>query len=349
MTLKKVRVLIVDDSSIVRKLLSKILGDDSEIEVVGTAHDPYVAREKIVALKPDVVTLDIEMPRMDGITFLQKLMQHFPIPTIIISSLSQKGNQLYMKALEYGAVDVIAKPAIDVQKNLNEQGRDIIKSVKVASKAKVKALVSLSDVCRTQKPLEKTTDQIIFIASSTGGTVALSKILPLFPPNGPGIVIAQHLPPGFTTSFAKRLNEICPFSVKEIEDGDRILAGHAYLVPGDYHAIAGRSGARYFLKLHQDPPLHGVRPAADILFFSVAKSVGSNAIGIVLTGMGKDGAEGLRAMKEAGAFNIAQDEASCVVFGMPGAAVSLGAIDKTLALSDIPQCVISLIKKHADR
>jgi two-component system chemotaxis response regulator CheB len=346
---KKIRVLIVDDSSIIRTLLTKILSSDNDIEVVGTAPDPFIARDKIVSLKPDVMTLDIEMPKMDGVTFLGKVMQHFPIRTIVISSLSVAGSESALKALEAGAVDVVAKPAIDVTKSLEDLGAEIIQRVKMAARAKLikKVVLQKPKVLTSTSALARTTHQILAIASSTGGTEALKVLLPSLPSDLPGTVIVQHMPPVFTKAYAQHLQQICPFEVKEAEQGDRVIPGRVLLAPGNYQMELNRSGAQYFVELNQKPALHGVRPAADLLMNSVAKFAGSNAIGVVLTGMGKDGAEGLLKMKQAGSFNIAQNEDTCVVFGMPKVAIELKAIDLVCDLDEIAGHVIERIKVTA--
>jgi two-component system chemotaxis response regulator CheB len=356
-TSKKIRVLIVDDSSIIRSLLTKLLSADPEIEVVGTAPDPYVAREKLVALKPDVMTLDVEMPKMDGITFLSKVMQHFPTRTIILSSLSTHGSETALRALELGAIDVMAKPAIDVKQSMHEMGLDIVARVKAAASARFRTSLGSSAIKNLQRPapisrggndaLAKTTHQILAIASSTGGTEALKEILPYLPSDLPGTVIVQHMPPVFTKTYADHLQRLCPFEVKEAVDGDRVLPGRVLIAPGNFHMELGKSGAYYHVKLHQEPLLHGVRPAADYLMKSVAKYAGNNAIGLILTGMGKDGAEGLRVMREAGSFNIAQSEDTCVVYGMPKVAVDCGAIHQSVALEDIAKTLIYQFKKRA--
>lgn len=340
----KIKVLIVDDSSVIRSFLTKILSSDPEIEVVGTAPDPYIARDKLVALKPDVMTLDIEMPRMDGITFLSKVMQHMPVPTIIFSSLSPRNSAMALKAIEAGAVEVMAKPAIDVAENLNQMADELLNKVKVVAKAKIHHKTKLGSTL-TARPkvvgqptaLQKTTHQVLAIASSTGGTEALKAVLPYLPEDLPGTVIVQHMPPVFTKTYAESLQNICSFEVKEAQHGDRVLPGRVLIAPGNYHMELARSGAQYYVRLHQEAMVHGVRPAADYLMRSVAKFAGANAIGLVLTGMGKDGAEGLLAMKNAGSYNVAQDEDSCVVFGMPKAAIELSAIHKILALDKIAE------------
>lgn len=350
--MSKIKVLIVDDSAVIRKFLEKILSMDPEIEVVGTAIDPYQAREKLVELKPDVMTLDVEMPKMDGITFLSKVMKHFPIRTIVFSSLTAQGSESYLQALAAGAIEVLEKPAIDVNQKLDVIAGKIIQTVKMVSRSRLQPLVETNTTAIVKKVLKpesqalaRTTHQMIAVASSTGGTEALKVFLKNMPADIPGTVIVQHMPPGFTKSFADHLNKVFPFEVKEAVDGDAIFPGRVLIAPGNFHMEVRRSGAKYSVVLHQDVPLHSVRPAADYLLKSVAKYVGSNAVGVVLTGMGKDGAEGLLEMKKAGSFNYAQDEKSCVVYGMPQAAVNVGAIDKILPLDKIGNEVLEFLKK----
>jgi two-component system, chemotaxis family, protein-glutamate methylesterase/glutaminase len=347
---QKIKVLIVDDSSVVRQMLTHILNGAPDIEVVGTAPDPYVARELLVKLKPDVMTLDIEMPRMDGISFLEKVMTHMPIPTVILSSLSKKGSELALRASAAGAVDVLTKPAIDLKEGLGHISAHIVQTVRAASKANLLAIgarrkSSPADIQVAKKShlvgsLSQTTHQLLAIASSTGGTEALRRLLPSMPAHIPPTLIVQHMPPVFTKTFAANLNSICPFEVKEAEHGDRLYPGRVLLAPGDFHMTLQRSGAVYIVNLNQEAPQHNVRPAADPLFESVAKWAGSNAVGVVLTGMGKDGAKGLLSMKKAGSTNFAQDERSSVVFGMPKEAIDAGAVDHVLPLSKIAQALI---------
>lgn len=337
---QKIKVLIVDDSAVIRKLLEKIFSSAPDIEVVGTASDPYIARDKLVQLKPDVMTLDVEMPRMDGISFLEKVMQHFPTRTIIFSSLAKTGSETYLRALEAGAIEIMEKPSIDVSQTLEILGREIVEKVRVVARARIQVRTKvntpstpIAKVDRTS--LARTTHQMIAIASSTGGTEALKVFLSGMPANIPGTVVVQHMPPGFTKSFADNLNAMFPFEVKEAQEGDQVVPGRVLIAPGNFHMEITRSGAFYYVKLHQNPPMHSVRPAADYLMKSVAKYAGKNAMGVVLTGMGKDGAEGLLEMKNAGAYTIAQNEETCVVYGMPAAAVALGAADKVMALDKI--------------
>lgn len=346
--MKKIRVLVVDDSAVVRRVFSEELSRQSDIEVIGTAPDPYVARDKIVQLRPDVVTLDIEMPRMDGLTFLRKLMQHYPLPVIIVSSLTKKGGVLSLEAMEAGAVDVICKPgeAYSVG-DMSEQ---------LAGKIRGAAQVRIDHLCRrvvqtekkqspliVKKSLSESTHKVIAIGASTGGTEALKQVLINLPPTTPGIMIVQHMPPNFTTSFAQRLNTLCRISVKEAEDGDVVSPGRALLAPGNYHMIMRRSGARYYVNIKSGPMVCHQRPAVDVLFNSVAVYGGANAIGVILTGMGKDGAQGMLKMHEAGARTIAQDEGSCVVFGMPKEAIAMGGVDRVLPLDQIGQSIIDMV------
>lgn len=335
----KIRILIVDDSAVIRKLLEKIFTSAPDMEVIGTAADPYIARDKLVALKPDVMTLDVEMPRMDGISFLEKVMQHFPTRTIIFSSLAKTGSETYLRALEAGAIEIMEKPSIDVSQSLESLSQAILEKVRAVAKARIhpaKKITGGGVVNKTPvTSLARTTHQLIAVASSTGGTEALKVFLSGMPADIPGTLVVQHMPPGFTKSFADNLNAMFPFEVKEAQDGDQVLPGRVLIAPGNYHMEIVRSGAFYSVKTHQGPALHSVRPAADYLMKSVAKYVGKNALGVVLTGMGKDGADGLLEMKNAGAYTVVQNEETCVVYGMPAAAVALGAADKILPLEKI--------------
>ncbi|HPJ95693.1 MAG TPA: chemotaxis response regulator protein-glutamate methylesterase [Syntrophales bacterium] len=341
--MKKIRVLIVDDSAIVRKIFSEELSKYPDIEVIGAAPDPFVARDKIVTLKPDVITLDVEMPRMDGITFLRKLMKYYPLPTIIVSSLTQKGGKLTLEALDIGAVDVIAKPGGSY--SVGDMSAQLAEKIRVASRVSVvrKDEESPAGVSEPIRALAQTTNKVIAIGASTGGTEALKNVLTKMPSNSPGIVVVQHMPAHFTTAFAERLNGICQMAVKEAEDNDSVTPGTVLIAPGNYHMIFRRSGARYYVEIKTGPMVHHQRPAVDILFKSTAKYAGANAIGVILTGMGADGAEGLLEMKQAGASTIAQDERSCVVFGMPKEAIKLGAADKIVPLDQIAQEIIRMV------
>jgi two-component system chemotaxis response regulator CheB len=343
MTLKKIRVLIVDDSAVVRKVFSEELSKYHDIEIIGTAPDPFVARDKIVALQPDVITLDIEMPRMDGLTFLRKLMKHYPLPTIIVSSLTPKGGKLTLEAMEIGAVDVIAKPGGSY--TVGNMSVQLAEKIRAASYAKIarKDLGSHEPDHPPLKALAQTSYKIIAIGASTGGTEALKKVLTKLPANSPGIVIVQHMPANFTAAFADRLDSLCQITVKEARDNDSVVPGLALIAPGNFHMILRRSGARYYVEVKTGPMVHHQRPAVDILFKSTAKYAGANAIGVILTGMGADGAQGLLEMKNAGADTIAQDENSCVVFGMPKEAIKMGAADKVLPLDKIPMEMMRMV------
>lgn len=347
---KKIRVLIVDDSALIRGVMTQILSEDPEIEVVGAAPDPYVARDKIKTLNPDVLTLDVEMPKMDGLTFLQKLMAGRPMPVVMVSSLTEQGAATTMQALESGAVDFVTKPTVDIQHGLAELSHQITSKVKAAAQATVKKRtppVDCSDRIKAlaaQSAMIKTTDSIIAIGSSTGGTEALRELLEVLPPNTPPILMTQHMPEHFTKTFAERLNELCPIHVKEAQEGDSVIPGQALLAPGNYHMELRRSGAKYYVTLNQGPPVNRHRPAVDPMFQSVAKYAGANSVGVILTGMGNDGAAGMLEMKKAGAFNLAQDEKSCVVFGMPKEAIRAGGVDKILPLTDIPSAILAHLK-----
>jgi two-component system chemotaxis response regulator CheB len=336
---RKIRVLIVDDSAMVRKILQLGLSKDPDIEVIGQASDPYRARDLMVELQPDVMTLDVEMPRMDGVTFLKRFMPVMPIPTVVISSLTQAGKRITLDALEAGAVDVVAKPTVGLADGLPVMLDDICRRVKAAAAINVSRFSGgpARPAVETATSLGETTDRLIAIGASTGGVQALARILPAFPPDAPGIVIVQHMPMGFTTTFAERLNSLCRMRVKEAQEGDRVLPGSILLAPGGTkHMSIVRSGGEYRVALKEGPPVNYSRPAVDVLFNSVAREVGRNAAAAVLTGMGKDGAAGLLAIRNAGGRTFAQDEASCVVFGMPAAAQEMGAADRMLPLEKIP-------------
>lgn len=332
---RKIRVLIVDDSAAMRSLLTTILASDSTIEVVGTASDPFIARQKIKDLNPDVLTLDVEMPRMDGITFLQKLMAARPMPVVMVSSLTQANCDVTLSALEFGAVDFVAKPVVDTLAGIQNASQELISKVKAASIARLRSATSNTAPVKVAAKGIDLTHKIIAIGASTGGTEAIRAVLMRLPPDIPGIVIVQHMPPGFTKSFAERLDAHCNIKVKEAEDGDRILPGHALLAPGGLHMVVTRSGAQASVKIIDTERVNLHKPSVDVLFNSCADQMGKNVTGVILTGMGDDGARGLRALKDAGAHTIAQDEASCVVFGMPREAIALGGADKVLTLDDI--------------
>jgi two-component system chemotaxis response regulator CheB len=351
----KIRVITVDDSALMRQVLAQLLSKDPDIEVVGSAPDPYIAREKIKALNPDVITLDVEMPKMDGLTFLEKLMRGRPMPVVMVSSLTEAGCQTTLRALELGAVDFITKPKIDLREAMEDLADDLIAKVKAAAVAKIRGTAPAANgtaqattprvVTHLSSAMIKTTDTIIAIGSSTGGTEAVKEVLEVLPPNTPPILITQHMPERFTKTWADRMNQLCRISVKEAEDGDSVLPGHALVAPGSYHMSLVRSGARYSVRITQDPPVNRHRPSVDVLFDSVAQYAGANAVGVILTGMGGDGAKGMLAMKQAGAYTIAQDEASCVVFGMPKEAIKLGGVDKILPLGDIAGAVLTHVSR----
>jgi len=335
------KVLIVDDSSLMRQLLTQILSSDPELEVIGTASDPFVAREKIKALHPDVLTLDIEMPRMDGLTFLEKLMRGHPMPVVMISSLTERGAETTLRALSLGAVDYIAKPKLDVSTGTIEQASDIIAKVKAAARVKVRGVsTQISPAALPAGYHFSATHKVVAIGASTGGTEALKDLLSPLPADFPGMVIVQHMPEAFTRPFAERLNSLCRIHVQEARDGDRILPGHALLAPGGHQMEVVRRGMEYAVRVYRGERVNRHLPSVDVLFSSCARQLGKNALGVLLTGMGADGAKGLLEMKEAHAFTIAQDEATCVVFGMPREAILLGAADQVLALGRIPAALL---------
>ena len=341
--MKKISVLIVDDSAVVRKILKEILSSDKQIEVVGTAMDPYIARDKIKKLHPDVLTLDVEMPKMDGLSFLRNLMRLRPMPVVMISSLTQKGADTALEALSIGAVDYISKPKIDVAHELNSYAEEIIAKVKAAAAARVLPNITETSETRSAQNLVtknpqgrlKTTEKIIAIGASTGGTEAIKEILMNMRPDSPSIVITQHIPRAFSAAFAKRMDGLSPMAVCEAQDGQHVLPGHAYIAPGDQHLLLVREGARYYCKLDDGEPCNRHKPSVDVLFRSVEEAAGNNAVGVLLTGMGADGAKALKHMHDSGLKTIAQDENSSVVWGMPGEAVKLEATDYVLPLNKI--------------
>ncbi len=357
----KTKVLVVDDSALIRQVLTEILNSDREIEVVGAAQDPYRARDKIKELRPDVLTLDVEMPRMDGITFLSNLMRLHPMPVIMISSLTEKGADVTLQALELGAVDFVSKPKLDITHGLAEYQEEIIAKVKAAARAKIRTSLerggggvkaappkfSADAVLKKATPggRFRTTDKIIAIGASTGGTEAIKDVLVDMPADAPGIVISQHIPEAFSAPFAARMNNSSAMTVCEASDGQQILPGHVYIAPGSHHLLVRRDGARYVCQLNDGPPVNRHRPSVDVMFRSVAQNAGNNAIGVILTGMGNDGAQGLREMHECGAPTIAQDENTSVVWGMPGEAVKAGSVDTVLPLDAIAGKILSLAKQ----
>ena len=340
-----IRVLIVDDSATARAVIKEILDQAPGIEVVGVAPDAYVARDKIVELRPDVVCLDVEMPRMDGVSFLKKLMVYMPTPVVMVSSLTRQGAQVTLDALEAGAVDYVAKPHSNIYDGADEIKQQLVEKVRMAAKAKVrkKTIEEVKKVAYT--PLAETTQKVIAIGASTGGTEALKDVLVRMPRNSPGIIIVQHMPGTFTKQFAQRLDTLCEMSVKEAENGDHVGIGQVLIAPGNYHMVLRRSGARYYVEIGDGRNVSGHKPSVDVLFNSVAKVAGKNAIGVILTGMGADGAKGMLNMHEQGAITIAQDEKSCVVFGMPKVAIEKGGVDFIVPLDDIAKKIIEQVQK----
>ena len=351
---RTVKVLVVDDSALVRTMLTDMLSNEPGFEVVGTAPDPYVARDMIVELEPDVLTLDVEMPRMDGLAFLEKLMKHHPIPVVMVSSLTQKGCETTLQALELGAVDIVAKPALDVRRSLAAVRDEVVDKVRAASRVNRWALKRrLRERGQNPKPpaasraLANTTDKVIAIGASTGGTEAIKQVVCSLPPNAPGVIIVQHMPELFTASYAQRINSLSALTVSEAQGGERVLPGTALIAPGHSHIMLRRSGGHYMVDVRQGPPVNRHRPSVEVLFQSVAKYAGRNAVGVMLTGMGGDGAEGMKKMRDEGAYTIAQDEATCVVFGMPREAIRLEAVESVLPLDRIAGEVLSRFKRKA--
>jgi len=354
---KRIKVLIVDDSALIRKVLTGILHSSSNIEVVGTAPDPYIARDKIKLLNPDVITLDVEMPKMDGISFLSNLMRLRPMPVVMISSLTEKGADITLQALELGAVDFISKPKLDLSEGLKSYSDEIIEKIHMAALANVRSRTVMDKtlsqkftadaILKLRKPRKhfKTTEKIIAIGASTGGTEAIKEILTALPGDSPGVVITQHIPESFSGPFAERMNRCSAMTVFEATDGQQILPGHVYIAPGNRHMVVERSGARYIVRLNDGPPVNRHRPSVDVMFRSIAQNVGPNAIGILLTGMGNDGAQGLKEIHDAGAPTIIQDEKSSVVWGMPGEAFKLGAADKVKPIEEIPAQILKTLQR----
>ncbi len=371
--MSKTRVVVVDDSALVRSLLAEIINRQSDMECIGAASDPIAAREMIRSLDPDVITLDVEMPRMDGIDFLAKLMRLRPMPVVMVSTLTERGAEVTLRALELGAVDFVAKPKIGVADGLRLLAQEITEKVRIASKARVSKLPPAPAHAPPQLPSQGqaahgvptshenappitpvpaslgrlSTEKLVFIGASTGGTEATREVLCGLPADSPAILITQHMPPGFTTSYAARLNHLCRIAVKEAVDGERILPGHAYLAPGGFHLSVERSGANYIARVRDGDPVNRHRPSVEVLFQSAARVAGRNAIGIMLTGMGADGARAMKEMRDAGAYNLAQDEASCVVFGMPREAIAAGACQEVLPVKRIAQHLIEHLRSTA--
>ncbi|MBB2977889.1 two-component system chemotaxis response regulator CheB [Paraburkholderia tropica] len=367
---QKIKVLCVDDSALIRSLMTEIINSQPDMTVVATAPDPLVARELIKQHNPDVLTLDVEMPRMDGLDFLEKLMRLRPMPVVMVSSLTERGNEITLRALELGAVDFVTKPKVGIRDGMLDYAEKLADKVRAAARARVRpaaparahaapaaghpvaahgaAHAPAAAAPMINNPLVST-EKLIIVGASTGGTEAIREVLQPLPPDAPAVLIAQHMPPGFTKSFAQRLNGLCRITVKEAEHGERVLPGHAYIAPGHAHLLLARSGANYIAHLSDDPPVNRHRPSVDVLFRSAAQHAGKNAIGVILTGMGRDGAAGLLEMRKAGAFTLAQDEASCIVFGMPREAIALGAADEVASLADMSRRVMTRLASMGDR
>lgn len=362
---KKIKVLCVDDSALIRSLMTEIINSQPDMEVCATAPDPLVARELIKQHNPDVLTLDVEMPRMDGLDFLEKLMRLRPMPVVMVSSLTERGSEITLRALELGAVDFVTKPRVGIRDGMLDYSEKLADKVRAASRARVRqnpqphaaaaaaAAAAAHGHAGAAAPLINnplvSTEKLIIVGASTGGTEAIREVLTPLPPDAPAVLIAQHMPPGFTRSFAQRLNGLCRISVKEAEHGERVLPGHAYIAPGHAHLLLARSGANYIAHLSDEPPVNRHRPSVDVLFRSAAQHAGKNALGVILTGMGRDGAAGLLEMKKAGAYTFAQDEASCVVFGMPREAIAMGGVDDVAPLSDMSRRIMARLASMGDR
>ena len=350
-----IRVVVVDDSALVRSLLAEIVNRQPDMRCVGAASDPYAAREMIRTLDPDVITLDVEMPRMDGIDFLGKLMRLRPMPVLMVSTLTERGAEVTLRALELGALDFVAKPKIGVADGLQALAADITEKIRIAARAQVRrapAATARAAEPRTSEPAPAplgrlSTEKLIFIGASTGGTEATKELLLGLPPDAPAVLITQHMPPGFTTSYAARLDSLARIRVKEASDGERVLPGHAYIAPGGLHLSVERSGANYVARVRDGAPVNRHKPSVEVLFRSAAQAVGPNALGVMLTGMGADGALAMREMREAGSYNVCQDEASCVVFGMPREAIAAGAAHEVLPLKQIAGRLIERLRSTA--
>ncbi len=352
----KIKVLIVDDSALIRSVMKEIIGSQPDMEVVGVAPDPLIARDMIKQTNPDVLTLDVEMPKMDGLDFLERLMRLRPMPVLMVSSLTERGSEITLRALELGAVDFVTKPKLSIQTGMREYTDMIADKIRIASKAHIRARSlahAETDRAAGELPLIRnpltSSEKLIVIGASTGGTEAIKNFLVQMPSDSPGILITQHMPEGFTRSFARRLDGLCKIAVSEAAGGERILPGHAYIAPGNAHLKLVRSGANYMTELDSGAPVNRHRPSVDVLFDSVADCAGKNAVGVILTGMGKDGAQGMLKMRSAGAYNFAQDEASCVVFGMPREAIAAGAVHQIGALHELPGMVLNYLATYSSR
>lgn len=351
----KIRVLVIDDSALIRSLLTEIINSQRDMEVVGAAPDPIIAREMIKQLNPDVLTLDVEMPKMDGLDFLEKLMRLRPMPVVMVSTLTERGSEITMRALELGAIDFVTKPKMSISEGMREYTDIIADKIRAASQARVAALqrhATTQSSGAAPAPLRNpliSSEKLLIIGASTGGTEAIKSFLLQMPSDCPGILITQHMPAGFTKSFANRLDSLCQISVKEAAGGERILPGHAYIAPGDKHLLLARSGANYVTQLSDEAPVNRHKPSVDVLFASAAEYAGKNVIGVILTGMGKDGAVGMAKMREAGAYNFSQNEESCVVYGMPKEAVAHGGVDEVAHLNDLPKLVLNYLMANSSR
>ncbi|WP_210542237.1 chemotaxis response regulator protein-glutamate methylesterase [Rhodoferax sp. PAMC 29310] len=353
--MKKIRVLVIDDSALVRRLLAEIINRQTDMQCVGVAHDPLIAREMIRELNPDVLTLDVEMPRMDGLEFLSRLMRLRPMPVVMISTLTEAGADVTLRALELGAVDFVAKPRVGLADDFHEMSQPIVDRIRIAAAARIKRVMQADPVqeIRARPPIgplgRVSTEKIVFVGASTGGTEAIREFLTYLPADAPAVVITQHMPAGFTASFAARLNSLCRVTVKEAAHGERILPGHAYVAPGGMQFRVDRSGANYVAVVEDGPLVNRHRPSVEVLFKSAAGVVGRNAFGVMLTGMGGDGASAMREMKNAGSYNYVQDEASCVVFGMPREAILRGAADEVLPIGEIAPALVAKLTASTDR
>ena len=349
----KIKVLVIDDSALIRSLLTEIINSQRDMEVVGAAPDPLVARDMIKQLNPDVLTRDVEMPKMDGLDFLEKLMRLRPMPVVMVSTLTERGSEITMRALELGAIDFVTKPKMSISDGMREYTDIIADKIRAASQARIASLPRPSaSTSAAPAPLRNpliSSEKLLIIGASTGGTEAIKSFLLQMPSDCPGILITQHMPAGFTKSFANRLDSLCQISVKEAAGGERILPGHAYIAPGDKHLLLARSGANYVTELSDAPPVNRHKPSVDVLFDSAATYAGKNVIGVILTGMGKDGAAGMAQMKQAGAYNYAQNEESCVVYGMPKEAVAHGGVDEIAHLNDLPKLVLNYLMTNSAR